>query len=300
MIRPAKFRKNEQTSEDNYFQKSANTKMNINSLAQLEFDNFVQKLENRGIKVLQFEDNLKEDTPDSIFPNNWISFHTEGDVILYPMHAVNRRAERRMDILDSLSHLGYNIKHISDYSPFEQKQAFLEGTGCLILDRPNRKFYCALSERCHEDLVKQFAEEFQWKAIPFSAFQSVHENRKRIYHTNVMMSVGSHFAVICLDSIDHLEERERVEGELHEDGKEIIRITEEQVERFCGNVLQLQGKNGPIIAMSLSAFNAFTEDQKNQLAKHGELVYSDLEIIETCGGGSARCMLAEVFLPNLR
>jgi len=298
MVRPTKFRKNEQTSEDNYFQKSI--KINhINTLAQLEFDNFVQKLSNH-VTVISVEDTLAADTPDSIFPNNWISFHMDGEVILYPMYAVNRRAERRMDILDTLKLLGYQVKDIIDYSLYEQKNLFLEGTGSLILDRPNKKLYCAISERCHERLVNKYAQEFHWKVIPFSAYQTVGNQRKRIYHTNVMLCIGIHFVVICLDSIDDLKEREAVESEFRADGKEIIKITEEQVLQFAGNVLQLQGKNGPIIAMSQSAYNAFTDEQKSQLSRHGELIYSDLNIIETCGGGSARCMLAEVFLPQIR
>jgi len=297
MIRPTKFRKNEQTENDNYFQMDSNINNNVNITAQLEFDSFVTRLRNAGIKIIQFEDNLSADTPDSVFPNNWISFHSDGEVILYPMYAVNRRAERRLDIVETLMQSGYETKLI-DYSHHEQKNLFLEGTGSLIFDRPNKKVYCALSERCHEKLVKKFSEEFHWKAIPFSAYLTVENQRKRIYHTNVMMSIGIHYAVICVDSIDDLEERERVVRELRADGKEIVKISQEQVHQFAGNVLQLQGKNGPLIIMSQSAYNSMTDEQMSQLARHGEIICSDLKTIETCGGGSARCMLAEVFLPK--
>jgi len=176
-----------------------------------------------------------------------------------------------------------------------KKNLFLEGTGSLIFDRPNKKVYCALSERCHESMVKKFSEEFHWKAITFSAYLTVENERKRIYHTNVMMSIGIHYAVICVDSIDDLEERKRVVRELRADGKEIVKISQEQVQQFAGNVLQLQGKNGPLIIMSQSAYNSMTVKQMGQLARHGEIICSDLKTIETCGGGSARCMLAEVF-----
>jgi len=296
MIRPTNFRKNEQTSEDNFFQKSSQL-ININTLAQREFDSFVTKLQNAGIKIVQTDD-TNADTPDSIFPNNWVSFHADGEVILYPMYAVNRRAERRLDILDKIMQAGYMIQNISDYSPFELQNLFLEGTGSLIFDRCHKKLYCALSERCHETLVRRFAEEFRWKAITFTAYQTVQNQRKRIYHTNVMMSIGIHYALICLDSIDDLAEREKVETELLADGMEIVDITEEQVNQFAGNILQLQGKNGPIIAMSQSALNSLNEKQKRQLSKHGEIIAADLNVIETCGGGSARCVLAEIFLPK--
>jgi len=297
MIRPTQFRKNEQT-DDNFFQKDLHLKSEcINQLAQLEFDNLVRTLRNSGIKVFQFDD-LENDTPDSVFPNNWISFHSDGQVILYPMRAINRRKERRMDILDKLRSQGYTYTSISNYAQHENEDLFLEGTGSLILDRPHKKLYCAVSERSNEQLISKYSDEFKWTAVNFKAYQTVDKQRKLIYHTNVMMCIGLSFALICLDCIDDPEEREKVELSLRNDGKEIITITEDQILQFAGNMLQLNGSNGPVIVMSLSAYCSLTTSQKDSLSKHGQLIPSDLHIIETHGGGSARCMIAEVFLPS--
>jgi len=297
MIRPTQFRKNEQT-DDNFFQKDLHLRSEcINQLAQLEFDNLARTLRDSGIKVFQYDD-LGIDTPDSVFPNNWISFHSDGQVILYPMRAINRRKERRMDVLDRLKSQGYTYTSISNYAQHEKDDLFLEGTGSLILDRPQKKLYCAVSERSNEQLISKYAEEFKWTAVTFKAYQTVDKQRKLIYHTNVMMCIGISFALICLDCIDDPEEKEKVEQSLRNDGKEIITITEEQILQFAGNMLQLHGSNGPVIVMSLSAYCSLTPSQKDSLSKHGELLPSDLHIIETHGGGSARCMIAEVFLPN--
>jgi hypothetical protein len=299
MIRPTNFRKNEQT-EDNYFQKELELKnVDVNQKAQQEFDQLVGKLHLAGIQVIQFSDLPDTDTPDSVFPNNWVSFHADGEVILYPMRAENRRKERRMDIMVQLKKEGFTINNITDYSPFEEEDLFLEGTGSLILDRIHKKIYCGISERCNEQLVNRYAKEFKWTPVAFRAYQTVENERKLIYHTNVMMCIGMNFALICLDCIDNKEEREKVVQSLEADGKEIISITEDQVGQFAGNMLQLQGKNGPVIVMSLSAYNALNPSQKDALSKHGDLIPSDLHVIETNGGGSARCMIAEIFLPNL-
>jgi hypothetical protein len=215
------------------------------------------------------------------------------------MRAMNRRKERRADITDQLKSRGFTINLlIKDYTHFENEDLFLEGTGCIILDRPHRKLYCSLSDRSSEKLVTQYAKEFNWTPVTFKAYQTVENQRKLIYHTNVMMCVGVSFALVCLDCIDDKEERDNVLHHLQSDGKEIVVITEDQVEKFTGNMLQLQGRSGSVIVMSLSAFSALTPTQKDTLSKHGEIICSDLHTIETYGGGSARCMIAEIFLPK--
>ena len=301
MIRPVAFRMNEQTAVNNYYQKVLDglTPENVNAKAQEEFDTFVQKLKMVGIDVTVVDDTLDPDTPDSIFPNNWISFHENGDVALYPMFAENRRAERREDILDLLEEKGFQLNDIVDYTSAEADGVFLEGTGSLLLDRANGKAYCALSPRADEELMIEFCEDFDMGPIIFEAFQTVDGERKLIYHTNVMMCLGETFAVICADCIDDKSERKQVLQSLKEDGKEIILITEEQVNNFAGNMLQLKGTDDKsYIVMSKSAHESLTADQIQKLEKHATILSSSLDTIEACGGGSARCMMAEIFLPK--
>jgi hypothetical protein len=301
MIRPVAFRMNEQTAVNNYYQKVLDelTPENVIAKAQEEFDTFVQKLKMVGIDVTVVDDTLDPDTPDSIFPNNWISFHENGDVALYPMFAENRRAERREDILDLLEEKGFQLNDIVDYTSAEEDGVFLEGTGSLLLDRANGKAYCALSPRADEELMIEFCEDFDMGPIIFEAFQTVDGERKLIYHTNVMMCLGETFAVICADCIDDKSERKQVLQSLKEDGKEIILITEEQVNNFAGNMLQLKGTDDKsYIVMSKSAHESLTADQIQKLEKHATILSSSLDTIEACGGGSARCMMAEIFLPK--
>lgn len=301
MIRPVAFRMNEQTAVNNYYQKVLDglTPENVNAKAQEEFDTFVQKLKMVGIDVTVVDDTLDPDTPDSIFPNNWISFHENGDVALYPMFAENRRAERREDILDLLEEKGFQLNDIVDYTSAEEDGVFLEGTGSLLLDRANGKAYCALSPRADEELMIEFCEDFDMGPIIFEAYQTVDGERKLIYHTNVMMCLGETFAVICADCIDDKSERKQVLQSLKEDGKEIILITEEQVNNFAGNMLQLKGTDDKsYIVMSKSAHESLTADQIQKLEKHAAILSSSLDTIEACGGGSARCMMAEIFLPK--
>jgi hypothetical protein len=239
MIRPVNFRMNEQTAVNNYYQESINGVLpeTINTKAQKEFDDYVDKLRNIGVHVIVVNDRKETDTPDSIFPNNWVSFHGNGDVGLYPMFAENRRLERREDILETLEEKGFEINNIIDYTSAEEEQVFLEGTGSIILDRVNRKAYCALSPRADEDLFIEFCEDFEYTPVIFTSNQTVNGKRKAIYHTNVMMCIGETFAVICLSSIDDKKERKNVIKHLKEDGKEIIDITEKQVNNFAGNML---------------------------------------------------------------
>ena len=239
------------------------------------------------------------DTPDSVFPNNWVSFHNNGDIALYPMFAENRRKERRDEVFIRLENEGFKIENIVDYTAAEEEDVFLEGTGSLILDRVNRKAYCALSPRADEDLFIEFCEDFEYTPIVFVANQTVEGKRLPIYHTNVMMCIAETFAVICLDSIDDKKERKNVIKHLKEDGKEIISISEAQMHQFAGNMLQLRGKGDKrYLIMSEAAHNSLTKDQINKIEKHCPIISSSLETIETCGGGSARCMMAEVFLPK--
>ncbi len=301
MIRPINFRMNEQTAVNNYYQKVLDNLLpaTVNVKAQQEFDAYVEKLQNVGINVIVVSDTPDSDTPDSIFPNNWISFHQDGTVALYPMFAENRRLERREDILETLEEKGFKIENIVDYTSAEEEDVFLEGTGSLLLDRVNKKAYCALSPRADEDLFIEFCEDFEYTPVVFTANQTINDTRKAIYHTNVMMCLAENFAIICLASIDDKKERKNVLKHLKEDGKEVIDITEDQVNTFAGNMLQVRGKDDELfLIMSQAAFNSLTQSQKSRIEKYCKIVSSSLDTIEVCGGGSARCMMAEVFLPK--
>lgn len=300
MIRPVNFRMNEETAVNNYFQEDLDIKnTEINRKALEEFDEFVEKLRIVGINVIVESDDKLMDTPDSIFPNNWVSFHGNGDVAIYPMFAENRRKERRDEVFIRLENEGFKIENIIDYTSAEDEGIFLEGTGSLILDRVNSKAYCALSPRADEDLFIEFCEDFEYTPIIFTANQTVEGKRLAIYHTNVMMCLAENFAIICLDTIDDKKERKNVVKNLKQDGKEIISITEVQMHQFAGNMLQLRGeKNQRYLIMSNSAHNSLTPQQINAIEKHCPILSSSLKTIETCGGGSARCMMAEVFLPK--
>jgi hypothetical protein len=301
MIRPVSFRMNEQTAVNNYYQKVIDglSTETVNAKAQLEFDAFVKKLQAVGVNVIVVDDTLNPDTPDSIFPNNWISFHENGDVVLYPMFAENRREERREDVLDLLEDNGFIINEIMDYTSAEEDSFYLEGTGSIVLDRENSKAYCALSPRADEELFIEFCEDFEFSPVIFEAFQTVNGERKLIYHTNVMMCVGETFAVICADCIDDKKERKMVLDSLRGDEKEIILITEAQVNTFAGNMLEVQGADDRrYLVMSNAAHQSLTKKQIAQLEEHVTILSSSLDTIEACGGGSARCMMAEIFLPR--
>ena len=299
MIRPVRFRTNEETIVNNYFQKGINiTQEEINRKAQQEFDTLVQKLREVGVHVIQVEDIYEQDTPDSIFPNNWISFHNNGDVAIYPMFAENRRRERREDILDIVEEAGFEIENVFDYTEAEDEGIFLEGTGAMVLDRIHRKAYCALSPRASEELFIEFCEDFEYTPVIFRAFQKTDGELKPIYHTNVMMALGRTFAIVCLDTIEDKNERKNVLNHLKEDKKEIITISREQVDYYAGNMLEVKGKEHSYLVMSQTAYESLTPQQIEAIERHTQILYSDLSTIEICGGGSARCMLAEVFLPH--
>ncbi len=302
MIRPVHFRMNEETAVNNYFQEDLDLRNSeINRRAQEEFDGLVDRLREAGVRVVVADDRPETDTPDSIFPNNWVSFHENGTVVLYPMYAENRRRERREDLLDLLEQEGFEIREIVDYTGAEADNLFLEGTGSIIMDRVSQKAYCALSARADEGLFIEFCEDFDVAPVIFTAFQSVDGKRLPIYHTNVMMCLAEDFAVICLDTIDDKKERKQVVDHLRQDGKEIIAITEAQMHRFAGNMLQLLGRDGErLLVMSQAARDSLTPAQVAAIEKTSRIVSSPLDTIESCGGGSARCMLAEVFLPRSR
>tara|TARA_R110002050_G_scaffold32294_9_gene83256 strand:+ start:2889 stop:3824 length:936 start_codon:yes stop_codon:yes gene_type:complete len=301
MVRPINFRMNEQTAVNNYYQQELTNMLpaTINAKAEKEFDDFVIKLQNIGVEVIVVNDTETPITPDSIFPNNWISFHENGDVGLYPMFAENRRLERREDVLETLESKGFVIENIVDYTEAEEEEVFLEGTGSMVLDRENRKAYCALSPRADEDLFIEFCEDFEYTPVIFTSNQTVDNQREAIYHTNVMMCVAEQFAIICLESIDDKKERKNVLKHLKENGKEVITITEQQVNAFAGNMLQVKGNNEQrYLVMSSSAYHSLRKEQLQKIEKYNPIIHSSLETIETCGGGSARCMMAEVFLPK--
>lgn len=302
MIRPVAFRRNEQTAVNNYYQKllAGISPEEIQAKVMAEFDGMVEKLRRAGVHVIVVNDTADPDTPDSIFPNNWVSFHHDGRVGLFPMFAENRRLERREDILETLvDEYGFHIEELADFTELEEQEAFLEGTGSMVLDRKNHIAYAALSERTDEHALMLFCEEFDYIPVTFSAFQTVNGERLPIYHTNVMMSVGDKIAAICADCIDDEDERKKVLNRLKSTQKELVLLTEEQIGRFAGNMLEVLGDKGEhIMVMSTAAYGALSEEQIDTIKKHCTIVHSDLTVIEALGGGSARCMMCEVFLPK--
>jgi len=301
MIRPVQFRMNEQTSVNNYYQKDLENALPeaVNKMAVKEFDAMVKKLKKAGIKVIVVNDTKEFDTPDSIFPNNWISFHANGTIGLYPMFAENRRLERKESVLEAVEAEGFIVKNVVDYTAAETDSLFLEGTGSILLDRVNNKAYCAISDRADEELFIEFCEDFEYTPVVFSAYQTVNDKRKKIYHTNVMMSIGDKFAVLCPASIDDKKERKSLIKHLQDDGKKVIEISEDQVNSFVGNMLQLKGSDDTsYLAMSESALNSLRPAQVQLIESYATIISSPLDTIESCGGGSARCMMAEVFLPQ--
>ena len=299
MIRPINFGYNEETALDNHYQIKDSIIKNSNESAQNEFDNMVKNLKQNGISVHVFQDDENDYTPDSIFPNNWISFHENGDVGLYPMYAKNRRLERKPEVLEFLENEGFVVSNIVDYSSAESENKFLEGTGSMILDRENRIAYCSISNRSDEDLFIEFCEDFEFSPVLFNSYQSVGDKRLSIYHTNVMMCVAADYVIICLDSIDDKKQRKNVSDFINQSGKKLIEISESQVESFAGNMLELINDNGEsILVMSQSAKDSLNENQKNIITKYSRILSCDINTIEVCGGGSARCMIAEIFLPK--
>lgn len=297
MIEPVAFGFNHQTAVNNYFQqKDFVVEGDVQGLALEEFKGMVDKLRENGINVLVVTDTLEPHTPDSIFPNNWISFHEGGQVVLYPMFAENRRSERRKDIIQLIEDKGSIINNVDDFAFWEEQNLFLEGTGSMTFDRVNKIAYAALSERTNKSLFLQFCSIFDFKPVCFSANQSVAGKRLPVYHTNVMMSVADRYAVVCIKCIDNEFERKAVVHSLKKTGKEIIAISEHQMHCFAGNVLQVENKEGNLfLVMSQSAFDSLDNHQIERLKSYNELIIIPIPTIEKVGGGSVRCMLTEVF-----
>lgn len=297
MIEPVSFNYNTETAINNYYQinNTVLSKEEIQQKALKEFKEFVSLLRSKNINVIVFKDTENPKTPDSIFPNNWVSFHIDGEIVLYPMYAKNRRLERRNDIIQKLRD-DFIVTKINDFSYYENQELYLEGTGSMILDRENKICYAAISERTNKNIVNDFCNQLNFKPILFTSNQDVRGKRLAIYHTNVMMCITTNFAIVCLDSIDCNEEKDRVIDILNETKKEIISISEEQTNKFAGNMLEVEGDKKYLV-MSKSAYSCLTENQIKKINKYCEILYSDLSTIEDYGGGSARCMMAEIFLP---
>lgn len=292
MIRPVNFSFNAETAVNNAFQVKDDSQQ-TQLLAEKEFDDFVALLRANEIDVTVIDDTPIPYTPDSIFPNNWVSFHADGTVVLYPMFAANRRAERKQHVLDQL-YSRFEKKSLLDLSAAENENKFLEGTGSMVLDRKNKIAYACLSPRTDLSVLKRFAEELDYKAISFLALD---QQGKEIYHTNVMMCVADRYAVICLDAIRDAEERSLVSGSLRASGKTIISISLDQMNAFAGNMLQVENKAGKsILVMSSQAYQSLRAEQVTNLERFDPILHSSLNTIESNGGGSARCMMAEIYL----
>jgi len=297
MIEPICFGFNEQTAENNYFQQNDNAQSSdIQANALTEFQNMVNLLRRASVNVILVQDSAEPRTPDSIFPNNWISFHSGGNIAIYPMFAPNRRQERRIEIVNCVVNQGFAIKEIFDFSAAENDGKFLEGTGSMVLDRVNRLAYAALSQRTNEEILLDFCKKLDYKPVIFNAMQTVNGQRLPIYHTNVVMSVGDKFAAVCLQSVDNEQEREMLKNSLLKTEKEIIEISEKQMHNFAGNMLQIENTKGEkIIALSQTAYNSLDNNQLQTLEKYGTILQFQIPTIEKYGGGSVRCMMAEVF-----
>ena len=291
MIEPVNFGFNEETAVNNAFQQ--NTAAAIQPEALKEFNEFVNLLRNNKIDVTVVKDTPEPNTPDSVFPNNWVSFHESGSMILYPMFAQNRRLERKPAVLEAIEKK-FKVEELIDLSEAEEKQLYLEGTGSVVLDRVNHIAYACISPRTHPQLLKEFCRLNEYTPMAFSARDN---NGIAIYHTNVMMNVANEYAVICLDAITDTTERENVIGSLKISGKEIIDISFDQLHQFAGNMLQVKNTDGELLLiMSSQAYDSLATEQVAALEKYNRILHSSLETIETAGGGSARCMMAEVFL----
>ncbi len=295
MVRPANFGFNTETAENNAFQinDTSLTIAQIKDAALKEFDFFVKKIRQNSIDVIVIEDSDEPVKTDAVFPNNWFSTHANGDIFIYPMYSPNRRLEKRKDIIDALSER-FIVNKYFDLSGYEAKNQFLEGTGSMIIDRPNGIIYACISERSNQYILEKFARQMDYKLIAFIAKDS---DGLAYYHTNVIMALGEDIAIICLESIVEIDERKKVEESLKDCGKIIIDITRDQVVKFAGNMLQVNNKNGSkFLIMSSSAFRSLTPSQKDEISEYCEIIHADLSTIEKYGGGSARCMMAEIFL----
>ena len=298
MIRPTRFQSNPQTADSNAFQTEPDASPAEQQRAALpEFEGLVSALRGAGVDVVVFDDTPEPHTPDSVFPNNWVSFHADGTVVIYPMEAENRRGERRIDIIDRLdTELGFQVREVVDLSHHEANGHFLEGTGSMVLDRVNRIAYACLSSRTHLDVLGDFAQRMDYDVV---AFEAVDRDGVPIYHTNVLMNVGERLAVICDGAILRDEQRTAVLERLEATGHEIISLSFDQLLAFAGNMLELRAADGvPVIAMSRRAWNSLSEEQRAVCEANGRIVTAAIDDIEDSAGGSVRCMLAEIHLPK--
>ncbi|HTL08940.1 MAG TPA: arginine deiminase-related protein [Chitinophagaceae bacterium] len=293
MIRPVAFTFNEETAVNNAFQ-AAGHAADAQQKALQEFDAFVALLRKNGVDVTVIEDTPEPATPDSIFPNNWISFHSNGSIVLYPMYARNRRLERKPTVLAALE-AEFGKQRIIDLTAHEAENVFLEGTGSMVLDRENKIAYACLSPRTDYFVLTEFCEQMGYSPLVFDA---VDQQGQPIYHTNVLMCVASKYVVICLEAIPAQHEREEVQQSIRNSGKEIVDISYDQMNHFAGNMLQVSSSSGePLLVMSSQAFQSLSAAQKEKLSGYNRIIHSPLTTIETNGGGSARCMMAEIHLP---
>jgi hypothetical protein len=292
MIRPLHFVFNEETAVNNSFQVKGDQE-DLAHKAVEEFDGLVSELKSAGIEVTIVEDSADPHTPDAIFPNNWISFHESGVYCLYPMFAPNRRKERKAEVLD-LIRKKFKYHELVDLSFYESENRFLEGTGSMVLDRDLRIAYACLSPRTDRLVLEDFCQRMNYRAV---VFYSTDQSGHAVYHTNVMMCVADRYVVICLDSITDPEDQEYVKEAIGTSGKEVISISLSQMNQFAGNMLQLENRHKEkVLVMSTAAWNALLPDQQEKLSGYNRIVHSSLQNIETNGGGSARCMIAEIHL----
>lgn len=295
MIRPSRFYPNPETASDNAFQRaiSANDADAVSKAAQIEFDEAVSQLRSVGMRVYVFDDSPSPEKPDAVFPNNWFSTHSDGRIVVYPMYSVVRRAERRSDIFEQLRE-NYNVTDLVDYSRSEQEAKYLEGTGSMVLDHPSKIAYASLSQRTHPELLKQFCHDFGYEAV---MFRSKTKDGAPIYHTNVMMCLGSEFALIGLETIADQTERTSVQNHLKASSREIIELTSGQVANFAGNAIELHNEKGKLLVMSKRGASVLSNEQRAKINRFAEIVELSLPTIELAGG-SARCMLATIHLPE--
>ena len=292
MIRPVNFGFNEQTSGNNAFQVRGDEE-NARSKAIKEFDEFAELLRSNGVDLSVVEDTPEPHTPDSVFPNNWFSTHEGGTLVLYPMYAPNRREERKPSVINFIKE-NFKVKRVVDLTGNEKSELFLEGTGSMIIDRDHNLVYACRSPRTDEKVLEQFCEELDYDYFLFGASDS---SGNDIYHTNVMMCVGTEFVVVCLDAVKDIDERENLIGLIEESDKEIVEISLEQMSKFAGNMLEVKSKEGEkLLVMSKRAYNSLNQEQVDTLQKYCCIISPNLTTIENNGGGSARCMMAEIYL----
>jgi hypothetical protein len=297
MIRPAAFAANPETAASNHFQHAAGGDADVAVRATREFDQLATALAAAGVRVHAFAGRRDEALPDEVFPNNWLSTHADGTAVLYPMQTASRRRERRADVLDALrDELGYRLSRVVDLTRLEARGAFLEGTGSVVLDRTNRVAFACRSARTHADALAEFGRELGYETLSFDALDA---RGRAIYHTNVLLSIGTRFAALCSRALGAAE-RPSVLERLEASGRTVVDLTFAQLEAFAGNLLELRGDGASVIALSNAALGSLTAGQRRVLEASGQLVAVDIATIERYGGGSVRCMLAEVALPRAR